>query len=319
MQPASSARLRDGSMAARRHGAEKPHQGVSTRNRALHRGFSRCKSRNALGLRAVEPKTRVRSFCSGEQWDPDLSLYYLRARYYNPVTGRFLSVDSQAGQGQRRYQYAGADPVNGMDPSGNEAIIEFALINNYPGRLGFIQVHFPAYCGLPGIGGFLPGCVGPPPTPHPPLPPCTGPLCNRYVAVADGNPPTNTIKGMTGRDVNYYIHDLYFQGGHWSYSADTVGSYWVNLQEILLTGSHSGTGICDHPICSMYGVFEDGQSVWDGNDYSISRQWGLSRTEGTFGNSIPVWDPNTKKPASYEILHLKYKANLFAMEYADYD
>jgi RHS repeat-associated protein len=29
----------------------------------------------------------------GEQYDPDLGLYYLRARYYNPVTGRFMSRD----------------------------------------------------------------------------------------------------------------------------------------------------------------------------------------------------------------------------------
>jgi RHS repeat-associated protein len=36
----------------------------------------------------------------GEQYDPDLGMYYLRARYYNPVTGRFLSVDSQAGAGR---------------------------------------------------------------------------------------------------------------------------------------------------------------------------------------------------------------------------
>ena len=28
-----------------------------------------------------------------EQYDPDLGLYYLRARYYNPATGRFLSVE----------------------------------------------------------------------------------------------------------------------------------------------------------------------------------------------------------------------------------
>jgi RHS repeat-associated protein len=30
------------------------------------------------------------SFYRGEQYDYDLSLYYLRARYYNPATGRFL-------------------------------------------------------------------------------------------------------------------------------------------------------------------------------------------------------------------------------------
>jgi RHS repeat-associated protein len=29
----------------------------------------------------------------GEQYDPDLNLYYLRARYFNPLTGRFLTRD----------------------------------------------------------------------------------------------------------------------------------------------------------------------------------------------------------------------------------
>jgi RHS repeat-associated protein len=117
-------------MAARRHGAEKPHQGVSTRNRALHRGFSRCKSRNALGLRAVEPKTRVRSFCSGEQYDSDLGLYYLRARYYNANTGRFLSRDPEDGKPidpktLHKYLYVGGNPVNWIDPRGRE-IVEVA-------------------------------------------------------------------------------------------------------------------------------------------------------------------------------------------------
>ncbi len=34
----------------------------------------------------------------GEQYDTDLGLYYLRARYYNPTTGRFLSRDPQNGE-----------------------------------------------------------------------------------------------------------------------------------------------------------------------------------------------------------------------------
>jgi RHS repeat-associated protein len=33
------------------------------------------------------------SFYRGEQYDSDLGLYYLRARYYNPNTGRFMSRD----------------------------------------------------------------------------------------------------------------------------------------------------------------------------------------------------------------------------------
>ena len=37
------------------------------------------------------------SLYRGEQYDPDLGLYYLRARYYNPQTGRFLSRDPEDG------------------------------------------------------------------------------------------------------------------------------------------------------------------------------------------------------------------------------
>jgi len=59
----------------------------------------------------------------GEQYDSDLGLYYLRARYFNSVTGRFLSTDPTPGSPENpasvhRYVYAAADPVNGIDPSG---------------------------------------------------------------------------------------------------------------------------------------------------------------------------------------------------------
>lgn len=60
---------------------------------------------------------------SGEQQDPELGLYYLRARYYSPETGRFFSVDPFAGQPNdpvslHRYLYARVNPVNFRDPSG---------------------------------------------------------------------------------------------------------------------------------------------------------------------------------------------------------
>ena len=61
----------------------------------------------------------------GEQFDPDLGLYYLRARYYNPLTGRFMSRDPNKGnrfdpRSLHKYLYAGGDPVNLLDPTGRD-------------------------------------------------------------------------------------------------------------------------------------------------------------------------------------------------------
>jgi RHS repeat-associated protein len=132
MQLASSARLPDGLLAAQWLGAEKPHQGVSTQKQAWHPAPSVCNSTTALGLRAGCAGNRVRSFCSGEQYDSDLSLYYLRARYYNPATGRFLSRDPYDGDAKipatlHKYLYAGGDPVNLKDPTGRDWL-EYKLL-----------------------------------------------------------------------------------------------------------------------------------------------------------------------------------------------
>jgi RHS repeat-associated protein len=66
---------------------------------------------------------RSRSYYRAEQYDSDLGLYYLRARYYNPLTGRFLSRDPEDGvitdpASLHKYMYAGGDPVNRVDPRG---------------------------------------------------------------------------------------------------------------------------------------------------------------------------------------------------------
>jgi RHS repeat-associated protein len=59
----------------------------------------------------------------GEQYDPDLGLYYVRARYLDTVTGRFLSRDPEGGRIRvpatlHKYLYAASDPVNRLDPGG---------------------------------------------------------------------------------------------------------------------------------------------------------------------------------------------------------
>jgi RHS repeat-associated protein len=65
----------------------------------------------------------------GEQYDPDLGLYYLRARYYNSTTGRFMSRDPQDNSLRtpndlHKYLYANGDPVNGWDPTGRGDLVE---------------------------------------------------------------------------------------------------------------------------------------------------------------------------------------------------
>ena len=53
----------------------------------------------------------------GEYYDTESGYTYLRARYYDADTGRFVSEDS-ANDGNNWYVYCGNDPVNMADPTG---------------------------------------------------------------------------------------------------------------------------------------------------------------------------------------------------------
>ena len=67
----------------------------------------------------------------GEQYDSDLQLYYLRARYFNPLSGRFITRDSTRSKSHcddNRYLYACADPINRIDPSGHANLVTRALL-----------------------------------------------------------------------------------------------------------------------------------------------------------------------------------------------
>ena len=81
---------------------------------------------DAFGNVLVHTGSTVNEFMfAGQQFDAALQQYYLRARYYSPQDGRFISRDSAPGQTSdpltlQSYVYANDDPVNGYDPSGHE-------------------------------------------------------------------------------------------------------------------------------------------------------------------------------------------------------
>jgi RHS repeat-associated protein len=56
---------------------------------------------------------------AGREYDAEAMLYYNRARYYDPLLGRFLSEDPMGEDaGINQYTYVGNDPVNRLDPLG---------------------------------------------------------------------------------------------------------------------------------------------------------------------------------------------------------
>jgi RHS repeat-associated protein len=64
---------------------------------------------------------------NGENYDKYTELQYLRARYYEPESGRFLTRDSYLGNVMNpltlnRYAYANNDPVMNIDPSGHSTL-----------------------------------------------------------------------------------------------------------------------------------------------------------------------------------------------------
>ena len=90
---------------------------------------------DAFGNTVAQTGSTVNEFqYRGEQYDASLQMYYLRARYYRPQTGRFLSTDALEGEVETQpnlYAYASVDPINRVDRSGNDSALVTAEVGAY--------------------------------------------------------------------------------------------------------------------------------------------------------------------------------------------
>ena len=76
--------------------------------------------------------------------DAALGVYYLRARYFVPKSGRFLTRDTYEGRimrplTQHAFRYVNADPVNLSDPSGMNSVETSVTFTNHG------AIHFESY------------------------------------------------------------------------------------------------------------------------------------------------------------------------------
>ncbi len=73
------------------------------------------------GRTATSTGTLANPFQYAGQYTDATGLQYLRARYYDPTTAQFLTVDPAVDQTGAAYGYAASDPANATDPTGLDA------------------------------------------------------------------------------------------------------------------------------------------------------------------------------------------------------
>ena len=128
-------------------------------------------------LLAHEGSTANDYLYRGERFDDDSSLYYLRARYYDPMSGRFITADEFEGRegdprSLHRYSYGKANPLSWSDPTGFDAeevgialapsakAVQFFIVSVEFGGESTLVAPGPLFTPGPFVEGTLTGALG---------------------------------------------------------------------------------------------------------------------------------------------------------------
>lgn len=90
---------------------------------------------------------------TGQFYEPEVDLYFYKARHYSPKLGRFLQPDPIGYEdGLNMYEYAGSDPVNSCDPLGLQLMTVTVPDKSPLSIQGGVNVSFLFYAGFVGAG-----------------------------------------------------------------------------------------------------------------------------------------------------------------------
>ena len=191
---------------------------------------------------------------AGQYKDVESGLYYLRARYYDPSTGQFLSRDPLVAATRSAYVYGGDNPLNRRDPSGLDDCASLAF-NAAQGTYTCLPQTLPSSCSnytgaaQAACGGVFTLCQSP--DPRVASSACLGLITSiGWQAKTD---PCAMVRGQL-----QYLQQQAINGYNTNWPADPAAVVGAVLQGQAGLALHCGIGAI---VALLHGVF-------DGTDYT---------------------------------------------------